>query len=414
MYYGWVVWLAATLGIVATMPGQTASVSLFIDRWIADFGLENRSTISALYGVGTFFASLSLTFIGNRVDKHGTRFMSVAISLIFAAALIYMSFVSNLAMLLVGFMLIRALGQGSLFLIGSAAIANWFRRMRGRVMAFALIGFSLFQRWYIPFMQGLLEDMAWERAWLLLAAAMALLVMPLMALFLREKPEQFGVLPDGDPPEAPDGDNDNPNKPVRPLEDNYTLPEVMRLPIFWVLLAGGMMTPAFITGIIFHQESLFDLAGYSAATAAEVVGNGLLLASFSMLLTGFLVDRIRPTFVRAIELTALISLMLLSVFLDAGSWTLVPWAVLLGVVNGTGGVFNGAVYVNLFGRAHQGEIRGFVATSSVIGTSIGPFVLALSYDAFGNYATALYGGAAVVLIPLILGFFVNKPHAKAT
>lgn len=416
MFYGWVVWLVSTIAIVATMPGQTASVSLFIDRWIADFGLDNRSTISALYGVGTFLASLGLTFIGNRVDKHGTRTMSIVISVAFALALVYMALVSNLAMLLIGFMLIRGLGQGSLFLVGSTAIANWFRQMRGRVMAFALIGFSLFQRWYIPFVQGLLETFAWQRVFLLLAAAILLLVLPLLALFIRETPERFGLLPDGDraSDHTAETHNDASDAPAPPLEDNYTLREVTRLPIFWVFLVGGMMTPAFVTGVLFHQESLFDLAGYSAATAAEVVGNGLLLASFSMLLTGFLVDRVRPSFVRGIELSALIALLLLSAFLGAGNWALVLWAVMLGIVNGTGGVFNGAVYANLFGRGHQGEIRGFVTTAAVLGTSVGPFLLALSYDAFGNYAAALYGGAAFVVLPLILGFLVNKPRERTS
>jgi MFS family permease len=112
VYYGWVIWLVAVVGLSASMPGQTANVSLFIDRWIADFGLTDRSTISALYGIGTFFASLTMVFIGNRLDRFGARTVGVAVALIFAAALVYMSFVNGLVMLAIGFFLIRMLGQG--------------------------------------------------------------------------------------------------------------------------------------------------------------------------------------------------------------------------------------------------------------------------------------------------------------
>lgn len=410
VYYGWVVWLVAAVGMSATMPGQTANVSLFIDRWIADFGLENRTQISALYGIGTFIASLTLTFVGNRIDKHGTRFMGVVIVLLFAAALLYMSFVSNLAMLLVGFILIRGLGQGSLFIVSSTSVANWFQRMRGRVLAFALITFSLFQRWYIPTIQSLLEDIAWQRVWLILAVALLVIVVPAIALFMRETPERYGLLPDGDSSDEPDPTNEN--EPLAPLEINYTLREATRLPIFWVFVIGGMMTPAFVTGILFHQESLFGIAGYDPTTSAVWVSNGLVLASFSMLVTGFLVDRVRPSFARALELVALALLMVLSAFLDAGQWALYGWAILLGTVNGVGGVFNSAVYVNFFGRRHQGEIRGFISMLGVTGTAIGPFLLALSYDEFGTYTASLLIGAGIVLIPMIAALFMTKPRSK--
>jgi len=408
VFYGWVIWLVAAVGMSSSMPGQTASISLFIDRWIADFGLDNRSTISALYGAGTFTASLALTLVGNRIDRHGTRFMGVVISFLFVGALVYMSFVRNPVMLFFGFVLIRGLGQGSIFLISTTSIANWFRHWRGRVIAFGLITFSLFQRAYIPFVQGVLEQTSWERVWLYLAAGIGLITLPLMLLFMRQTPEMYGQLPDGNLPRPPAPVDDEPEEP----EHSYRLREAMRLPLFWVFLLGGLLSPAFITGVVFHQESLFGLAGYDAATAANTIANGLLLGGVSLLVTGFLVDRIPPAYVRAIELSALAGLLLLSGSLSAGPLAIYVWIGLLGVVNGTGGVFNGAVYANLFGRAHQGEIRGFVSTMSVTATAVGPFALALSYDAFGDYNLSLYLGALLAVLALIGGLVADGPRRK--
>ena len=51
IYYGWVVWFVALAGTAASSPGQSYSVSLFMDYFIADFGLD-RTTVSGLYGLG--------------------------------------------------------------------------------------------------------------------------------------------------------------------------------------------------------------------------------------------------------------------------------------------------------------------------------------------------------------------------
>jgi MFS family permease len=406
VYYGWVIWLVAVVGLSASMPGQTANVSLFIDRWIADFGLTDRSTISALYGIGTFFASLTMVFIGNRLDRFGARTVGVAVALIFAAALVYMSFVNGLVMLAIGFFLIRMLGQGALSLINTTAVANWFQRLRGRVMALTLIGFGLFQRVYIPFIQELLERMAWQQVWLILAALMAFIVAPVIWVFMREKPEQFGVLPDGD-----GRGTASTTQVIKPEEYSFRLREAMRTPIFWVFLVGGIMNPMFLTGLIFHQESVFAAIGYDTATAAATVANAIAISAFVTLPIGWLLDTIPPGWVRAMELAALAGVMILSNFLATG-WMLAAWAVLLGMAMGTGGVFGGTVWANLFGREYLGEIRGFITTVQVTATALGPILLAASFDITGSYATALYTAAVVALVPMLISPLVQPPRKQ--
>lgn len=84
MYYGWVVLAISTLGMAATLPGQTAGVSLFIDAFIEDLGLS-RSTVSWFYTVATVLGSLALPLVGRLVDRYGPRRMAVAVIVLFAA-----------------------------------------------------------------------------------------------------------------------------------------------------------------------------------------------------------------------------------------------------------------------------------------------------------------------------------------
>ncbi len=410
-YYGWVIWLAGTITLSASMPGQTANVSLFIDQWIADFGLDNRSTISALYGISTFIASFGLTFIGAQLDRFGGRVMGAVVAVLFAMALVYMSFVNGLAMLAVGFVLIRMLGQGTLPLIGTVAVADWFKRLRGRAIAMMLIGFGLFQRFYLPFVSGLLDDFAWQTIWRFLALAVVLIVVPFSLIFLRDKPERFGLHPDGD--ESLHNSKDEADAAnARELEASYGLAEVLRLPIFWVFLLGQVMPAAFMTAIVFHQESLFTRLGFEATVGASAIADANLLSAVFVLPIGALIDRVRPGFVQAGELAGLVAVMGLSMFMAQG-WLIVVWVVLFSLVQGTQGVFGGAVWVNLFGRSNQGQIRGFVSTVQVIGTAVGPIILAASFDLTGAYRVSLAIGAVIVMIPLILGLFMTQPRARA-
>src|SRR5690349_20939157 len=116
VYYGWVVWCVATIGWIATSPGQAFSISLFVDSFIRDFHLD-RTSISALFALGTLMAAVCLTWIGRSTDRYGNRKMAVIIAALFAVALVAWSWVASPLALLVGLILVRSLGQGALSLV---------------------------------------------------------------------------------------------------------------------------------------------------------------------------------------------------------------------------------------------------------------------------------------------------------
>lgn len=130
---GWVVLIIGTIGLVMTSPGQTYAVSIYIEHFIADLGIS-RSLVSTLYTAGTLIASLALPMVGQQLDRIGSRRMFAIITVIFGLACIYMGFVQNAVMLLIGFILLRMLGQGSLSLVSRNVINQWWVRRRGMAM----------------------------------------------------------------------------------------------------------------------------------------------------------------------------------------------------------------------------------------------------------------------------------------
>jgi MFS family permease len=407
-YYGWIIWAVATIGIIGTAPGQSFTVSLFVDHFIADFNLD-RTTVSGLYGLGTFLGALGLTWIGRRVDRHGNRAAGALISGLFALALIGMSLITGPLMLLMGFIAIRALGQGALGLVSSTIIAQWFRNYRGRMISLMTVIFMLFQTVYVPWLQQLLETVDWRHVWLILSIGVGLVVLPVTWGLIRNRPEDFGLAPDGKKLSREEAERERYHLLH---EDNYTLGEAMRTAIFWVFALGRMMGPAWVTALVFHQVSLFEALGHEASAAAQTYSMIALFAAGVALGFGVLVDRFRPAVALGVELAALILALFMATVMTQ-TWMLALYALAVGVMMGSGGVFDGAVWPNLFGRRNMGAIRGFVASLLVAGSAGGPILFGLSYDYLGGYGPMLWVGMLMSAVLLVLTFLVKEPRKRA-
>ena len=402
VYYGWVIWLVALAGVLCSAPGQSFSVSLFMDHFIADFGLD-RTAISSLYGAGTFAASLSLTWIGRQIDRWGNRRVGAALGTLFGIVLALCSLINGPIMLFFAFAGMRALGQGSLPLVSSTAVANWFRYRRGRMLSLLALSFALFQGLYVNVVRLLLETMDWRQVFIVLAAGVALLAVPAFALLMRERPEHYGLSTDSAAPAAPETRAKDAD-----AEDNWTLAEAARTPMLWIFVVSRMLPSAWGTGLILHQVSIFADLNYSVRVATETFALISLVTAASALLAGYLIDRFKPAYVAALQMLALLAACLLATSMRE-TWLLIMYALAFGLGLGIGYVFDGAVWPNLFGRKFQGEIRGFVFTASVLGSAIGPALFGVSYDYAGGYGPALWAGAGLSLIVMLLALAAPTP-----
>ncbi|MDZ7837594.1 MAG: hypothetical protein U5N58_06385 [Actinomycetota bacterium] len=69
-FYGWIIVFIGALGFFFSGPGQTHSVSVFVDSFIEYLGLT-RSMVSLLYSAGTLLAGIIVVFIGRQIDRFG-------------------------------------------------------------------------------------------------------------------------------------------------------------------------------------------------------------------------------------------------------------------------------------------------------------------------------------------------------
>ena len=396
-FYGWVVLAAGTFGMMMTTPGQTLGVSVFLDPILSDLG-SSRSLVSLLYTIGTLVGSFALPFVGRLIDRRGPRIAVVVVAAGFALACGYMGLVRNLAMLLLGFVLVRGLGQGSLSLVSQHVVNLWFVRRRGLAVGLTGLGMATATAFFPRLIEALIAAVGWREAYALLGLLIALTILPVGALLYRSRPEHFGL--------APDGARLRPLRAGQRGETDYEPARARRTRTFWLFVAGDVMTAALGTGLIFHHYSILAAGGLDRIAAATVFVPFGVVTAAANLGTGFLMDRVPPRVLLSAMLLAQVAALLLASEMSAA--LLLLYGVVLGLMMGMKGGIAGAVYAYYFGRRHLGAIKGGASTLSVAGTAAGPLLFALGHAAAGNYALVLRASAVPVMV-LALGALALRP-----
>lgn len=407
VYYGWVILLVGAVGVILTSPGQTYSVSVFIDHFIAELGIS-RSLVSTLYSVGTLTASFAMPFVGRQMDLRGSRLMIVVISLLLGLACVYMGFVRNWVMLGIGFFALRMLGQGSLSLASRYAINQWWVRRRGSVMGIAGVatailgsgGFPVLINWLIPLT-------GWRMAYALLGVGVVALMVPLALLFVRESPETYGLLPDG----AASAEEQR-AKSRGAVEVHWTLAEALRTPAFWLVTSALASVSMLGTGLTFHIFSIFQDSGLSSTIAAAVFLPTAATAGVMQLAGGLLIDRIPVRFLLALVLFLQALALVMAPFLTTPALAY-TYGFVMGTLNGLQMIVGSVVWAKYYGRKHLGAITGVVSTILVASSALGPMPFGIARDLMGSYTTILVAFAALPFVLGVANLFYGRAPVKS-
>lgn len=406
VYYGWVILVVGTLGGVMTSPGQTYAVAVFIDYFIEDLGIS-RSLVSTLYSAGTLTASFALPFVGRQFDKRGARLMVALFSLLLGLACIYMGFVRNAMMLGLGFFALRLLGQGSLSLVSKNAINQWWVRRRGMAMGISGVAGSLLGLGGFPtLINWLIGWSDWRDAYMALGLLLLLVMLPLGWIFIRNRPEEYGLVPDGiaGGVSAEDGTGF--------VEENWTLAEALRTKAFWVFAVGLASASMLNTGLTFHLFSIFKDSGLSAAVTASVFIPLAATGALAQLGSGVLADRVPVRYMLALGLLLMAAVLVLAPQLSSVEMAL-GLGVLMGLQGGIEMIVASVVWPQYFGRQHMGAITGLASTIMVGASALGPMPFGIARDLIGNYTAVLTWFALLPLALAVAALLFGQRQQKA-
>jgi len=406
-YYGWLIVPVSILGTFATSPGQTYMVSVFNPSFRDALSLS-LSQLTGAYMLGTILASIPQPYIGYWSDRVGIRRMLILVVVLFSLACVFISQVNSLFMLTLAFFFLRLFGQGALELLSTNMLPMWFRERLGRVAGIKnVVGRLLIGSVPIGVL-AIIKQVGWRGTYMLAGAVVLGVMLPVALFIYVGRPEDIGEEIEGvDSPQEPVSVKLRTSTPV----NDFTLKEAMESRAYWILVLSWIAWAAIATAITFNLLPIFTELGLSEEAAAGMFSLLMIASAIFQIPGGALADSVDLKWLVSGAL-GLYSLAVGALILMPPAMAIMAYTLALGIGQGLFGGLGNTVWVRYFGRTHLGKIRGSVWTASVAGSSIGPFLMGLAFDRFGNFRFSLIVVASVLAVLAVAGLWATPPKPK--
>ena len=347
-----------------------------------------------------------VSVVSRLADRYGPRKMLLIVAIALGSACMFMAASRGFIMFCVGFAALRALGQGSLPINGTLMVAQWFIRFRGRAVAVMGLGFAASTAVLPPLSAALIDAFGWREAYAVLGIVVWVLLIPIALFVARDKPEDMGLLPDGDSAQRTGGTAANVLLATEKDERR-----VFSSLAFWSIALPLAVSPFAVTALVFHQVGIFAEQGMGADAAARAFVPYAIASTPTVIAAGFLVDRFgpRPVFVLAMGL--------LLCTLVMAQWVTSPVAVvaygaLMGMSGGMSQIVGGVMWAHVYGRERLGRIQGSGTTVGVAGAALGPLPLAGLQQLTDSFSVGIWLMTSLPLLAIATVLFV-RPRVPA-
>ena len=399
-FYGWAIVAVNFVSSMITGGISAYGLSLFLIPMAHDLGVS-RGAISSV----TLFRLLPVVvvpFLGVLADKkHGPRVLMTVGSLIAGLSLVSLAGVQSLWHFYVGYGVVFGLAMMTFGgqLVGPAVLSKWFIRKRGRAIAIGTMGISAGGLVIAPFAGWIISAFGWRVAWAALGVGLILLVTPASALFMRRRPEDIGLLPDGNVAVPVGGSS---KLEWVDTEHPWTVRAAAKTSAFWLLMAVQILGMGALIPVLIHQVAYVTDKGFSIGTATTVATALAFFSIIAKLPWGYLSERLSMRWVVALCLIPTGFALLLLIGAQT-LWQLYFYAAVYGLTMGGWPTLSNLVWASYFGRQHAGAIRGVVTPVGSVVSAASPVLAGVMWDRLGSYTVPfLLFSAAWVLAGLLM------------
>ncbi|MEK6709369.1 MAG: MFS transporter [Nitrospinota bacterium] len=368
-YYGWLA-VGLTFLTMATGGAVVGTFSVFYVAFLREFGWSRADTaLGFSFSMVTF--ALSAGPIGWLIDRWGPRAVIPCGVAVLGAGLALMSTVRSLHALYLYYGVVVALGVTLIgFVPTSTVVSRWFRRLRATALGVALSGRSVGGMVLVPLSAFLIKAYGWRAAYLLLAAGITALLLPLTIAFHRAPPSREG------PPASPGAGGAG---------------QGLGSAAFWFVFLAGLFHGVGFSIVGLHQVAHMVDRGLSTLTAASLIGFLAALRTLGGVGGGWAGDRLG----RTAAYFASCAMSLVGVLLLMGAsgerWYLAYlYVVFLGLGEGARGIMFLSLKADLFPAKSFGRVLGFSQVGAGLAAAVGPWLAGYIHDAMGNYRYAFW------------------------
>ncbi|WP_051178831.1 MFS transporter [Nocardia concava] len=384
-------WIVAAVSIVALIgaAGFRSVPGVLMDPLHEEFGWSH-GTIGAAVSVNVVLYGLFSPFAAALMDRFGIRRVVACALLLIAAGSGLTVFMTQPWQLMATWGVLVGVGVGSMSMSFVATITGrWFVKQRGLVTGVLTAAGAAGQLVFLPLIASLARDHGW-RTPSLVVSGLALAVVPLVVLFVRDFPSDVGARAYGAEPGSDAGvRTSSPGGATRALT---VLATIVRKPVFWLLAGGFAICGASTNGLIgTHFVSAAHDHGMPATTAASLLAVCGLFDVAGTIASGWLTDRLDSRYLLVTYYTLRgISLLFLPI-LFGPDVQLSMWAFI--IFYGLDWIATVPPTVALC-REHFGAdgpvAFGWVFASHQLGAALAAFGAGAIRDAQGSYTTAWF------------------------
>lgn len=414
IFYGWYIVIGAFILNIWNGSVWIYGFTAFFNPIRTQFKWSYTQT-SLAFSFQRLETGLAAPIVGFMVDRLGPRkLMLIGVPLI-ALGMIFLSTITELWTFYAAFMIIASGQSLGSFGITTVAVNNWFRRRRGLAFSIIAVGIGL-SGIGVPLVVMLLDWVGWRTALLVIGIGWLAVGLP-VALIMRQRPERYGYLPDGDSPEgAAQPAQAVERVPIR-QEYNFTWREAIRTRSFYFTAIIGS-TQAVVMGAVFvHEIPYLESIGFATSTAAFILSAMTLSSLIGRVALGALTDWIEPRFVYMILFVLEgIGLLAYSYMSPGNLFLIVFFLATFPIGYGASTPVRPSMLGNYFGRHSFGAIQGLQSLVSMWPGMVAPLFAGWMYDTVGSYQIAwlVFAGMAFASIPL--AFLTTRPklpeHAR--
>jgi MFS family permease len=379
VFYGW--WVVLACFIISLYVGGVAffGFTAFFHPIREELGWSYTqiSFASSLRGMEMGIFAPVLGFF---VDRLGSRRLVLAGTVMIGIGLIVLSLTQSLVTFYGAFLLIGFGAGGCTSVVTMTAVANWFHKNVGLALGVMASGFGA-SGLIVPVIVRLIDIYGWRTTLVFLGVGMWILGIP-FSLFIRDRPEPYGYLPDGEAPDALPGVGGALKEKPEPISPGFR--EVLKTRGFLYVNLVEALRLMTVTAVVIHIMPYLENMGLQRTLAGVVAAAVPLVSIIGRIGFGRLSDAFEKRHVMAVTFL-MMGLGLLA--LCYVQWTAGVFLFLLFFPPGLGGsmVLRGAILRDYFGRASFGKMIGTVMGAGSVGGIIGPTLAGWAFDTLGSY-----------------------------
>ena len=409
VFYGW--WLVGISGFVMTISTTPMfhAMGLWFVALESAFGW-NRTQLSVAFSLTRVEGGILGPVEGYLTDRVGTRRLVFVGLTVMGIGLVLLGQVRALWMFYLAY-LVMALGQG----IGSwlpltTMLNNWFNRHRAKAMGWSSSVSRLGSLLLIPAIAWAIDPDQERLGFRLTAVILGMFAIAVafpVSRLIRNRPEDYGLLPDGD---AARTISSTPgSKAVSRPQFDFTVRQAVKTPAFWYISMGHGFTSMVLIALMAHLPSLMRDNGFSIQSAAFVVTVYMSVSMVFQIVGGHVGDRVPKNLALFMFTTIQASAVLVLAYGSSDLGQIYLFAVLFGIGFGGRNPLTTSIRGDYFGRRSFGKIMGVSQVPMNVLLLIAPTFAGIMRDLQGDYVMGFTVLAALNLLGGALFLAARKP-----